>query len=335
MEKRTLGRTGLAVTALAFGALPVQRCTLAEAGDVLRAAVDAGINFIDTARAYTDSEEKIGCHLADRRGEYYLASKSMARGRESMAKDIDLSLSLLRTDHIDLYQVHNIKARPDLDAVLAPGGALEALEDARQAGKIGHIGVTGHNMELLVEALKTGRFSTVQAPYNFVETKAEEALFPLARKENIGIIVMKPLGGGMLENVNLALRYVLGGGITTAIPGMDEVRHVEENLAALKNYRPLTTREKDGLARAAAEIGANFCRRCGYCMPCAAGLDIPTMFIFHHQYTRYNMKTVIPARYASLPAKASACTGCGVCEERCPYDLPIRQKIKQVAEDLG
>jgi len=335
MEKRTLGRTGLQVTAIGFGGLPMQRCTLDEAGPVLHAALDAGINFVDTARAYTDSEEKIGRHIAARRREYYLASKSMARDRAGMASDIDKSLATMKTDLIDLYQIHNIKKREDLDKVLAPGGALEALLDAQKAGKIGHIGITGHNMGFLVEALKTGLFSTVQAPFNCVENQAEEELFPLARKENIGIIVMKPLGGGQIDNPDLALRYILGRDITTAIPGMDEVRHVEENLAALKNYRPLTAAEQAELDRLVKEIGAKFCRRCGYCLPCTAGIDIPTTFIFHLQYTRYGMKTAIPGRYAGLPAKASECTQCGVCEQRCPYDIPIRERMKQVAADLG
>ncbi len=335
LEKRMLGRTGLEVTAISFGGLPMQRCTLAEAGPVLNAALDAGINFIDTARAYTDSEEKIGCHVSSRRKEYYLATKSMARDRAGMARDVDISLETMKTDYIDLYQIHNVKNRADFDKVMSPGGALEALQDAQKAGKIGHIGITGHSMELLTESLRTGLFSTVQAPFNCIESQAEKELFPLARKENIGIIVMKPLGGGQIDKPDLALRYILEHDITTAIPGMDEVKHVEENLAALKNYRPLTAAEREELKNLAAEIGANFCRRCGYCLPCTVGIDIPTMFIFHLQYTRYNMKTAIPGRYAGLPVKASACTECGACEKRCPYDLPIRERLKKVAADLG
>ncbi|MBP1764600.1 MAG: yhdN 5, partial [Firmicutes bacterium] len=158
MKKRVLGKTGLEVTEISFGGLPMQRCTMEEAGPVLKAALDAGINFIDTARAYTDSEEKIGRHLAGRRQEFYLASKSMARDRDKMAKDVDLSLEMMRTNYIDLYQIHNIKKREDLDAVLAPGGALEALKEAKAAGKIGHIGITGHSISLLVEGIRTGEF---------------------------------------------------------------------------------------------------------------------------------------------------------------------------------
>jgi hypothetical protein len=335
MGKRILGRTGLAVTALSFGGLPMQRCTLDEAGPVLHAALDAGINFIDTARAYTDSEEKIGRHIASRRQEYYLATKSMARDKAAMAKDIDTSLATMKTDFIDIYQIHNIKARQDYEAVLAPGGALEALKEAKQAGKIGFIGVTGHNMALLVEAVRTGEFDTVQFPFNFVETTALTELLPLARRMNVGTIVMKPLGGGQLANVDQALRFILEHDISTAIPGMDEVRHIEENLAALTHFLPLSEHERQELAREAEVVGANFCRRCGYCVPCAVGIDIPTMFIFHLQYTRYNMKTAIPGRYAGLKVKASECIDCGICEERCPYDLPIRERLKKVAEDLG
>ncbi|MDR3590137.1 MAG: aldo/keto reductase [Negativicutes bacterium] len=335
MEKRVLGRTGLEVTAISFGGLPMQRCTLDEAGPVLHAALDAGINFIDTARAYTDSEEKIGRHVAARRSEYYLATKSFARTKEAMLKDVDISLANMKTEIIDLYQLHNIKARQDLDAVLAPGGALEALQDAQKAGKIRFIGVTGHSADLLVEALKTDLFSTVQVPFNFVETKALDELFPLARQMNVGTIVMKPLGGGQIEDVDLALRFILEHDVTTAIPGMDEVRHVQQNLAALKDFRPLSAEDRAKITQIIAEIGSNFCRRCRYCLPCPVGVDIPQNFIFHLQYTRYNMKNTIPARYAAMPGKASDCVGCGACEERCPYDLPIRERLQKVVADLG
>ena len=149
MEKRRLGRTGLEVTAIGFGALPMQRCTMEEAGPVLQTVLASGINFIDTARAYSDSEEKIGRHLGQRRSEFFLASKSMARDKEAMTEDINLSLATMKTDYIDLYQIHNIKTRQDLDTVMGPNGALAALKIAQQAGKIRNIGVTGHSIELL------------------------------------------------------------------------------------------------------------------------------------------------------------------------------------------
>lgn len=333
LPKRRLGRTNLEVTAIAFGGLPMQRCALDEAGPVLHAALDAGINFIDTARLYTDSEEKIGRHAAARRHEYYLATKSMARDAAGMTAEINASLKTMRTDWIDLYQAHNVKTRRDLETILAPGGALDALKAARDAGKIRHIGVTGHNIPLLVECVQTGAFETVQVPFNFVERQAEDELFPLAAKTDTGIIVMKPLGGGQFSHPGRALRFVIGHCAGIAIPGMDEPRHVAENLRAALEYAPLTTEELSEMEAEAAVLGKNFCRRCGYCMPCDAGIDIPTTFILHLQYTRYGMKQAIPRRYAAM-TPASRCTGCGRCENRCPYNLSIRERLKRVAEDL-
>ena len=335
MEKRRLGRTGMEVTCIGFGALPMQRCTMEEAGEVLHKALDSGINFIDTARAYTDSEEKIGRHISSRRSEYYLATKSLKRTKEGMAKDIDTSLRLMQTDYIDLYQIHNVKKREEYEQAMGPGGALEALKEAQQAGKIRFIGITGHDYDLLVEGIKTNEFATVQAPFNAVEPKPLAKLFPLAKEMDIGRIVMKPLGGGQIENRVLALRYILAQDITVAIPGMDHPDHVKENLAAANPIRPLTAEEKAVLDAEVAQLGKNFCRRCGYCLPCAQGIDIPATFIIHLQYSRYGMKTAGAAKYEALPAKASACIGCGVCETRCPYDLPIRERLKQIAQEMG
>ena len=323
------------VTCIGFGALPMQRCTMAEAGEVLHAALDRGINFVDTARAYSDSEEKIGRHISSRRGEYYLASKSLKRTKEGMAKDIETSLRLLKTDYIDLYQIHNVKKREEYELAMGPGGALEALKEAQQAGKIRFIGITGHDYDLLLEGIKTNEFATVQAPFNAVEPKPLEKLFPLAKAMDIGRIVMKPLGGGQIEHRVLALRYILGQDITVAIPGMDHPSHVTENLSAAEPFVPLSAAEKAVLDQEVAELGKTFCRRCGYCLPCAQGIDIPATFIVYLQYSRYGMKEAGAAKYAALPAKASACIECGVCETRCPYDLPIRERLKKIAQEMG
>jgi len=335
MEKRRLGRTGMEVTCIGFGALPMQRCTMAEAGEVLHAALDQGINFVDTARAYTDSEEKIGRHISSRRSEYYLASKSLKRTKEGMAQDIDTSLKLMKTEYIDLYQIHNVKKREEYEQAMGPGGALEALKEAQQAGKIRFIGITGHDYDMLVEGIKTNEFSTVQAPFNAVEPKPLERLFPLAKQMDIGRIVMKPLGGGQIENKVLALRYILAQDITVAIPGMDLPDHVRENLSAAEPFIPLSAAEQAILDAEVAQLGKNFCRRCGYCLPCAQGIDIPATFITHLQYARYGMTVAGAAKYAALPAKASACIQCGLCETRCPYDLPIRERLKQIAQEMG
>lgn len=332
MQKRRLGRTGLEVTPVSFGALPVQRCTMEEAGPVLKAALARGINFIDTARAYTDSEEKIGKHISQRRSEYYLASKSMARDALAMQADVEKSLKNMQTDVIELYQIHNIKKREDLDAVLAPGGAYEGLLQKKKDGKIKFIGVTGHNFDLLTEAVKTDKFDTVQAPYNIIEQDAARELFVEARKRDMGLIAMKPLGGGQISSVVESLKFILQQEGLVAIPGMDKVEHIDENLKAAESL--LTGQELAKLEEEARIVGKTFCRRCGYCLPCTVGIDIPQVFIFRLQYNRYGMKKAIPQRYAGLPVKASACIDCGVCENRCPYDLPIREWLKETVATL-
>lgn len=335
LEKRRLGRTNLEVSAVSFGALPIQRCTLEEAEPVLVEALQAGINFIDTARAYSDSEEKIGTYLAKDRNKYYLATKSMERSYEGMKRDIELSLQTMQTDYINLYQIHNIKRREDLDAVLQDDGALRALQEKKQEGKIGFIGVTGHNFDLLTEAIATDYFDTVQAPFNIVEQEALKKLFPLALQKDIGTIVMKPVGGGQIEQVELSLRFILEHEGLVAIPGMDKVEHITQNIKAAKPIRQLSKEERDALTQEAELVGKVFCRRCGYCMPCTVGIDIPQLFIFRLQYNRYGLTKAIPVRYNNMEKKASDCIKCGVCEKRCPYDLPIINWLEEMAQKLG
>ena len=335
ITKRLLGRTGMNVTAISFGGLPMQRCSIPEAVTVLEAALDAGINFIDTARAYTDSEIKIG-QISHLRSKFYLATKSMARDAINMSNDIETSLKNMKTDYIDLYQVHNTSAQGQLDAVLAPGGALEALKAAKKAGKIKHIGITGHIHSVLINAIKTGEFDTVQVPYNFVEQTPTDIIFPLARKHNMGIIIMKPLGGGQFSNIELSLRFILQQPDVVLIPGMDTIEHVQQNLSVFyPEYKPLNEQELQILHAESTLIGKDFCRRCGYCMPCPHGVDIPQNFIFKIQYERYGMTEAIPKRYAAISGKASKCVGCGVCESKCPYQLPIRKRLADFRNSMG
>ncbi|MFZ5639328.1 MAG: aldo/keto reductase [Bacillota bacterium] len=329
MEYRKLGRTGLEVSAVSMGGIPVQRVDETVAVQVIDAALEAGINFFDTARAYTDSERKFGRVFGrDRRGAF-IATKSMARTREDMAREIDRSLTDLQVSRIDLYQLHNIKDEAALGKVLGPDGALTALEDARQQGKIRFIGITGHIPAVLVKAVATGRFDTVQFPFNAIETAAADELIPLARQMNIGTIAMKPLAGGALTSGPAALRFILEHGVDTVIPGMDAVEQVTLNAAAGAPVRPLTTEERQGLLQEAAALGERFCRRCEYCQPCPEGIDIPMIFLLDGYYTRYDLKGWAVERYRPLQKNASHCVECGECEVRCPYSLPIRKMLKE------
>lgn len=334
MQYVTLGRTGLKISRLGFGGIPIQRVSAAEAGPLLDAVLSAGINYIDTARGYTVSEELIGQAIEGRRDQFVLATKSMARDREAMEADIQTSLANLRTDHIDLYQVHNPTVA-QLEQVCAPGGALEALREAQSAGKIGHLGVTAHSLEVFERALELDWVETVMFPYNIVETQGE-ALIKKAQAKNIGFIAMKPLAGGAIEDAALALRFIAANdAVTVLIPGMYDPKEVAQNKAAVEDAAPLSREELSRMEQVRQALGTNFCRRCNYCAPCTAGISIPNVFLFHGYLSRYGLEQWARDRYGALAVKAASCVECGQCEERCPYHLPIRDMLKKAAKDFG
>lgn len=333
MEYRLLGKTGLRISRMGFGGIPIQKIDAEGTKPLLRKLMQEGVNYIDTARGYTVSEEYLGYALEGIRDHFVLATKSMARTKEAMAQDICTSLSKLRTDYIDLYQVHNPNAK-DLEQVMAPGGALEALLEAKSQDKIGHIGITLHSVDLFRQAVELPWVETIMFPYNIVETQGEDLIAKCAQK-GIGFICMKPLAGGAIDDAATALRFVVNNpDVTVVIPGMAEEQEIAQNIAAVADPEPLTVREQEKINKIRSELGTNFCRRCNYCAPCTVGISIPAMFLFEGYYSRYDLKDWALTRYASLEKKASDCIGCGVCEDRCPYNLPIREMLKKVSAVL-
>ena len=334
MKYNILGKTGLRISHMGFGGIPIQRIDAEGTKKLVRQLYENGVNYIDTARAYTVSEEYLGYALEGLREHFILATKSMARTKEAMAADIETSLKNLRTDYIDLYQIHN-PSPADLDTVIAPGGALEALQEAKAAGKIGHIGVTLHPVELFQRTVDFDWVETIMFPYNIVETQAQELIHTCASR-NIGFIAMKPLAGGAIENATLALRF-LGANpdVSVVIPGMAAPEELTQNLLAMEDVSPLTAEELMQMQEIRDALGTQFCRRCNYCAPCAVGIGIPAQFLFEGYYTRYDLQDWAQKRYDAQDKKASDCIGCGVCETRCPYGLPIRDMVKRVAETFG
>ena len=334
MEYVTLGKTGLRVSRVGFGGIPIQRISSEACSKLFDSVVAHGINYIDTARAYTVSEAYLGEALRGRREQFILATKSMARSREDMARDIETSLNNLQTDYIDLYQIHNPNMA-QLDTVLAPGGAMEALQEAKAAGKIGHIGLTAHSLSVFERALELDEIETIMFPYNVVERQGEE-LIARCQEKNVGFIAMKPMAGGAIEDATLAMRYIVSNpAATIVIPGMYCEGEVEQNVAAAQNTAPLSEEERAAADAVLATLGEHFCRRCNYCAPCAVGISIPNVFLFEGYLSRYGLEDWARERYATLSIKASACIGCGACEDRCPYHLPIRQMLKESAEKFG
>ena len=334
MEYRVLGKSGLKISRLGFGGIPIQRIDAEGTKSLMTQLMAEGVNYIDTARAYTVSEEYLGYALKGIRQHFILATKSMARTADAMAQDIDLSLAKLQTDYIDLYQIHNPNAK-DFEAVQAPGGALEALQAARKAGKIGHIGITLHAVELFEKAVELPWVETIMFPYNIVESQGEE-LIAKCRDKNIGFICMKPLAGGAIDDATTALRFIASNpNVSVVIPGMAEAKEIRQNIAAVSDTAPLTDAEQAKIQEIRNFLGTNFCRRCNYCAPCAAGINIPAIFLFEGYYSRYNLKEWAVQRYRGVEKKASDCIECGVCETRCPYNLPIRQMMKKAKEVFG
>ena len=334
MEYRVLGKTGLKISSLGFGGIPIQRIDAEGTRQLMHQLKDAGVNYIDTARGYTVSEEYLGYGLEGIRDQFIIATKSMARTKEAMAADIETSLKNLRTDYIDLYQVHN-PTEKDIDTVMAPGGALEALQEAKAAGKIGHIGITLHAEDLFKKAVNFDWVETIMFPYNLVETQGEK-LIKVCAERNIGFITMKPLAGGAIEDPTLALRFIMANpDVTVVIPGMAEEKELTQNIAAVNDTSPLTSEEKAKILEIRNTLGTQFCRRCNYCAPCSVGIQIPALFILEGYYSRYDLQDWAVGRYKGTAVKASACIGCGACEDRCPYNLPIRKMLKNVADKFG
>ena len=336
MQYRTLGKTGLRVSAVGFGGIPIQRIDAAGTRVLMERLAEKGVNFIDTARGYTVSESYLGEALSGGlRDRFLLATKSMARDYDGMARDIERSLANLQTDHIDLYQLHNIKSDADFALAFSAHGAVAAIEDAIRAGKVRHLGATAHSADSFERLLNYPQIETIMFPYNIVENQGE-ALMARAAAQGVGVIAMKPLAGGNITDGTLAVRYILQNlNCTVAIPGMASLDEIEANVAAAGTEGPLTAEELAACEAVRAELSDNFCRRCGYCAPCTAGIDIPSVFVLENYVKRYDLAGWARARYEATAVKASACTGCGACETRCPYELPIREKLRAAAHTFG
>ena len=331
MKKIRLGSTEMVVNELGMGGIPLTRVEPEKSLELIRHCADEGIDFFDTANMYGDSEEKLGRALEPVRDKVYLATKTMAHTREDAAKHLDLSLERLRTDHIDLIQLHNVTGQERIDAMLGKGGALEALRDYQQQGKVRHIGFSSHNPDVAARLCRTGLFETVQIPFNFVESDPVERLFGTALEMDMGILAMKPLGGGNLDRADLCFKFLQGHPEALPIPGIETLEEIDEILELYRHPQKPTAEELAEMARIKNELGEKFCHRCEYCLPCPEGVPIPMALLFDSQVKRYPKESVLNHVAKTMEA-ASNCTGCGQCLEKCPYDLPVPDLIAGVLE---
>ncbi|OGO30874.1 MAG: hypothetical protein A2Z29_01305 [Chloroflexi bacterium RBG_16_56_11] len=331
MEKIKFGKTGMNVTRLGFGGIPIQRLSEDDAVKVIRRCLDLGINYLDTANGYTTSEERIGKAVKGRRHDVFIATKSGARTAEDIEKNLELSLKRLDTDYIDLYQFHGVNDLPTLQKITDPeNGLYTVFERAKKAGKIRHIGITSHQMDAAKAEVKTGLFETLMFPFNFITCEPADELLPLCREHNVGFVVMKPMAGGMLQNPVVAFKYLFQFSDVVIIPGIEKVEEIEEIVRIYRGHHNMTAAEVEQMQQLRDELGTRFCRRCDYCQPCTQQIPISMVMTFPSFVKRlppdwYIKGGMVPG----MMARAADCSQCGECEARCPFHLPIREMIAE------
>ena len=333
MEKIRLGKTNMLVSRLGFGGIPIQRLNEDEAVTVVKKCLGLGITFLDTANAYTTSEERIGKAISERREGLVLATKSTSRKREGVEKHLNLSLDRLNVKYIDLYQFHGVSDFASMDMVLAPDGPMAVVEKARDMGLVKHIGITSHQIDVAKKAVVCGRFETIMFPFNFVTSEAADELIPLAREHDVGFIVMKPLSGGMIDNAKIAFKYLFQFPDIITIAGIEKVPEIEEIVKILEGPKTITAAEVEEMQKLKQQLGTKFCHRCDYCQPCSEGIAISTVMMYPSLVRRLPPEQLFSGMWSGIwgqiVEKASNCTECGECEERCPYHLPIRDLLAE------
>ena len=316
MEKIPFGATGLMVSRSGFGALPIQRVSLSEAGKILRRAYDGGINFYDTARAYSDSEEKMGAALSDVRSHIVIATKSHAKDAKTMRAHLEQSLKNLRTDYIDIYQFHNPSVVPDESSELYQ----EALT-AKKEGKIRFIGITSHSLDRARQSARSGLYDSVQFPFSPISSEEDLTLSALCRERGVGLIAMKALAGGLVANAAVSFAFLRRYDNIVPIWGVQTMEQIEEFLRYEQENPPLTTELEKQLKQYRTELSGSFCRACGYCLPCPAGINIPTAARTALLMRRAPVGNFLTADYKAEMEKIEDCIHCGHCTSHCPYGL--------------
>lgn len=330
MKKIRLGKTELMVTKTSMGCLPVQRRTVEEGAALIRAAYEAGINFFDTANAYTDSEKKMGIALHDVRDKVILATKSGARTREGVLAHVENSRKMLQTDCIDILQLHNIQQVPDPND---PESDYAGAVEAKERGWIRHIGATSHRIDVAEKAVDSGLFETMQFPFSYISTDRDIALAERCRKADLGFIAMKGLAGGLLSNAKVCQAFMDQYDNVVAIWGVQHMWELEQWLA-LESAAPPMDQEALEVIRADREqLAGEFCRSCGYCMPCPVGIEIPTAGRMNMLLRRSPWQQYYTPEMREMMGRIDDCLGCRHCADRCPYGLDTPNLLKFMLQD--
>ena len=329
MQTVRLGKTNLTVSKNGFGALPVQRVSMDEAVRLLRKAYDGGFNYFDTARFYTDSEEKIGLALADVRESIIISTKTMRTDVEGFWRELEESLSLLKTDYIDIYQFHNPPFCPK------PGdgtGLYEAMLEAKRLGKIRHIGITSHKLHIAEEAVRSGLYETLQFPFSYLASEKEEALVRLCEEMDVGFICMKALAGGLINRSEAAYAFLADYPVAP-IWGIQRECELDEFLSYNENPPKMTDEIRAYIKNERDELKGDFCRGCGYCMPCPVGIQINNAARMSLMIRRAPVDAQLSEASQAMMKKIEDCINCGKCKSMCPYGLDTPNLLKKNYED--
>ncbi len=326
----TLGSTGITVVQNAFGALPIQRDSKEVAVGLLRRAYQGGMRFFDTARAYSDSEEKVGEAFEGMREKVYIATKTMARTPEAFWQQLETSLKLLKTDYIDVYQFHCV------DQCYKPGdgtGMYECMLQAKAEGKIRHIGITTHKLEVAFDCVNSGLYETMQYPFSYLAAPREIELVQLCKEKNVGFIAMKGLAGGLIVNSKAAMAFIRQYDNVLPIWGVQREHELEEWLAYMEEAPSMDAEIKAYIEKEQSEIMGEFCRGCGYCMPCPQGIMINQCARMSLMLRRAPSAGWLSENMQQEMKKIEKCTGCNACHNKCPYSLDTPALLKKNYED--
>jgi len=350
MDVRRLGRTDFEVKRIGFGGMTIPQVGVEQAVETVTKALDLGVNFLDTARVYGrgDSERKIGLVMRERRGECYLSSRSPEVRYEAMKSAVEESLEALNTDYIDLYEAHDVSSRRRFEQLISKDGALRALQEARDEGKIGYIGFTAHNWEVIKELIRTNEFDAGLITYNIASREVEEEVIELAGEYDVGLFVMKVFGNGRLlelsppdedrkPTVEECLRFALSNKeLPLILTGAKSPAEIAQNVAIAQNFQPMSDEKLRQIREFGDRLQRGYCYGCEYCLPCPEDINIPAILrvLEYHERISWEHPQARKA-YAEFEKTIEDCADCEQCEERCPQNLPVRSRLKEAHEELS
>jgi predicted aldo/keto reductase-like oxidoreductase len=333
MKKVKLGRTGLMVSRVGMGGIPITRPQENEAIKVIQQALDLGVNIIDTASGYGlgSSEKRIGRAVAGHRDRVIIATKTASVTKVGALRSLERSLRQLDTDYIDLWQLGNVTTFEKYEKLLSSDGGLKAAKEASRLGKVRNVGISTHNMAVAVKAVSSGLFETIQFPFNLIADEAAEELVPLAKEHDVGFIAMKPFAAGHIKDANLAIKFLLQFDNVVPDPGIETIEELEEIVGIVNGPWDLTSRERRAIGEIHEKMESRFCRHCEECLPCPNGVHIPQLLYLTAAYKLWSSEWF--RKGAGAPLKSwEKCDLCGDCEEKCPFNLPIREMMGENIE---